>query len=438
MYIKISTIHGKLDHIVFKTVLLLCVFLCNMESLSASPLYSRQYKLSCSACHQGAPKLNIFGLRFKLTHSLPNWEDNTTIDTGDITMAVPKVFPLSLRTEALVLAHRGFHIKDYNTGEITHNSNIDLQTPRFIKLISSSPLTNHLAYYMDARMYPGVNTSNGSLAIGESWMRFRLERNDLVATLTAGQFRSSDIINNTDTRLTVENYLIYLQSGMGFDRSLRADIDLGHLFWSLGISDGSGANNSATLNSVGLGRGEVLFDENGKKNIYTYLATRYQDYRLGLFWQVNQAAGASGALAENSADHNSYQYVTGFDIRAYPSPKVTWNLQLIWNQWQDFITKNQRINWYGGFLSVDYIATTSTSYSMLYNFTSAGDFTNSGTIYEGLAANVLTTAVSYYLRSNVRGFFEISMDFLPAQANSNFIGHQSKEDMVSLGIDLNY
>ena len=415
--------------------MLFCFIIC-VENVFSSPLYSRQYTVSCSACHHAPPKLNVFGERFKLTNSLPNWESNTSVDTGDLNTAVPKVFPISLRTQMLGSVQRGHHIKDFSTGETSHNSNYDFKTPKFIKLISSSPLTNNISYYFDARMYPGHN--NGAFTVGESWMRYRVEEPWIIATLTAGQFPSSDIIADQDTRLTFKNYLIYLQSGLNTDRGIRADIDFEQFFWSLGLTNGNNSENDAVMNSAGIGRDDVLFDENNRKALYSYLAVRYQDYRLGLFWQVNQQYAATGQLANQPSDQESYRYVTGFDIQAYPSSKVSWNFQFLWNQWQDFLVKGERINWWGGYLSVDYAATTRTAYSLLYNFTSAGDFKDSGTIYEGLSTNVVTTTISYYFRSNVRGVLEITMDFLPQENDADFVGHESKEDMISIGIDLNY
>ncbi len=413
----------------------LCLLCLCLETVLASPLYSRQYKVSCSACHHAPPKLNVFGERFKLTNSLPNWESNTSVDTGDLNTAVPKTFPISLHTQLLATAQRGHHIEDYTSGESSHNNNIDFKTPRFVKLISSAPLTEEIAYYFDARLKPGEN--NGAFTIGETWLRYRLE-GKILGTLTAGQFPASDVIVDQDTRLTVKNLLIYRQSGIDADRGLRGDIDFGFFYLSLGLSNGNNADNDASMNSVGVGRDDVLFDENNRKSLYFYLSSRYRNHKLGLFWQTNQQAAAADSLGTGQAERQSYRYTTGVDIQAFPSAKVSWSLQFMWNQWQDFLAKGERINWYGGYLSVDYAATSHTAYSLLYNFTSAGDFAGSGTIYEGLATNVVTTTLSYYFRSNVRGILEISMDFLPKDNDPDFVGHESKEDMISLGLDLNY
>ena len=187
-------------------LLFLLIIIAPLQLLQASPLYSRQYQVSCSACHQAPPKLNFFGIRFKQTNSLPNWESNTSIDTGDDNTAVPKIFPISLHTQMFSSIQRGKHYTDQTTGELSHKSNVDIQVPYYVKLISSSPLTENIAFYFDASISPGKD--NNALEMREAWIRYRFE-GSLLATLTAGQFPNSDIILDQDTRLTHKNYLIY-------------------------------------------------------------------------------------------------------------------------------------------------------------------------------------------------------------------------------------
>ena len=113
-------------------------------------------------------------------------------------------------------------------------------------------------------------------------------------------------------------------------------------------------------------------------------------------------------------------------------------MQIMWNKWSEYLEEGKNIQWYGGFVGIDYRANSNFAYSMLYNYTSPGGFKNTGTIFEGLAANTVTTTMSYYFRSNVRGLLEITMDFLPQENDADFVGHESKEDAIILGIDINY
>ena len=417
-------------------LLLVMIFMaCQVSQSEASALYSRQYKVSCSACHTAPPQLNIFGLRFRQTNSLPNWESFTSVDTGDENTAVPNVFPFSVRSQMLGQIRRGKHFSDITNGEISHDSNLDLQMPRFIKLISSAPLTENISFYFDAILKPGEN--EGAISLREAWLRYRIE-DSLIASFTSGQFPASEVILDQDARLSLKEYLIYRQSGLTLDQGLRADIDIADLILSVGLSNGVDANPGAEMNSAGLGRQDRIFDNNNRKTIYSYFAKRFDTFKTGLFWQLNQQYAADGPLGDQISDRVIYQTGAGFDIQAFPTPRVSWMVQLMWNKWSEFLEKGKNIQWYGGFFSIDYRASDSFAYSLLYNYSNAGGFKNTGTIYEGLAANVVTTTLSYYFRSNVRGILEITMDFLPQENDADFVGHESKEDAIILGIDVNY
>ena len=406
-----------------------------MENISASPLYSRQYNISCTACHSSPPQLNIYGMRFRQTNSLPSWESNTSIDTGDENTAVPKIFPFSVHAQMLGRLRRANHIEDQNTGDVSHDSGLDSQTPHFIKLISSAPLTENIGFYFDASLKPGQN--QGSITLNEAWARYRFE-NRFVANITLGQFPNADIIVDQDTRLSIKEYLIYEQSNLGLDQGARFDIDVLNFGLSVGLSNGTDSTSAATANGPGIGRSDQLFDNNNRKTVYGYLSRRFKAFKVGLFSQINQQLGPTGTIGDTASDRITFQYTAGVDIQAYPSHKVSWMVQFMWNKWNEFLQKGKNSQWYGGFIGIDYRASDYISYSLLYNYTNAKDFKNTGTIYEGLSANVVTTTVSYYFRSNVRGILEISMDFLPADNDDDFVGHETKEDAIILGIDISY
>ena len=416
-------------------MILALALLCLIENLSASPLYSRQYNISCSACHSSPPQLNIYGMRFRQTNSLPSWESNTSIDTGDENTAVPKIFPFSIHSQMLARLRRAKHISDQNSGDVSHDSGLDSQTPHFIKLISSAPLTENIGFYFDASLKPGQN--QGAITLNETWARYRFE-GQFVANITLGQFPSSDIIMDQDNRLTIKEYLIYAQSNLGLDRGARFDINVSNYYLSLGLTNGTDASSAATANSPGIGRSDQLFDNNNRKTVYGYLSRNFKTFKIGLFSQINQQFGPTGTIADTPSNRSTFQYTSGIDIQAFPSHKVNWMLQFMWNKWSEFLNPGQVIQWYGGFVGIDYRATDYISYSLLYNYSNAGDFKNTGTIYEGISANVVTTTVSYYFRSNVRGILEISMDFLPADNDDDFVGHETKEDAIILGIDISY
>lgn len=374
-------------------------------------------------------------MRFRQTNSLPSWESNTSIDTGDENTAVPKIFPFSVHAQMLGRLRRANHIEDQNTGVVSHDSGLDSQTPHFIKLISSAPLTENIGFYFDASLKPGQN--QGSITLNEAWARYRFE-NRFVANISLGQFPNADIIIDQDTRLNIKEYLIYEQSNLGLDQGARFDIDVLNFGLSVGLSNGIDSTSAATANGPGIGRSDQLFDNNNRKTVYGYLSRRFKTFRIGAFSQINQQFGPTGPIGDLTSDRITFQYTAGIDIQAYPSHKVSWMIQFMWNKWNEFLEKGKNSQWYGGFIGIDYRASDYISYSLLYNYTNAKDFKNTGTIYEGLNANVVTTTVSYYFRSNVRGILEISMDFLPADNDDDFVGHETKEDAIILGIDVSY
>lgn len=377
----------------------------------------------------------MYGWRFRQTNSLPSWESNTSIDTGDENTAVPKIFPFSVHGQMLSRLRRANHISDQNTGDVSHDSGLDNQTPYFIKLISSAPLTENIGFYFDAALRPGVD--DGSIKLNEAWARYRFEYR-IIASLTLGQFPNSDVIVDQDTRLSVKEYLIYKQSHLGLDRGARFDIDVLNFGFSLGLSNGTDAGSAVIANGPGIGRTDSLFDNNSRKTIYGYLSRRFKNFKIGFFSQINQQFGAAGTIADSVSTRTTFQYSAGLDVQAYPNNKVSWIMQLMLNRWPEFLSKGKNIQWYGGYFGIDYRATDYISYSLLYNYTHPGSFANTGTIYEGLKANVVTTTISYYFRSNVRGILEISMDFLPADNDEDFVGHETKEDALVLGIDISY
>jgi len=374
-------------------------------------------------------------MRFRQTNSLTNWESNTSVDTGDENTAVPAIFPFSVHSQMLGKLHRGKSFADQSTGEIDKGSNLDLQTPSFIKLISSAPLTENIGFYFDAHLIPGEN--QGTFSLNEAWVRYRWE-NEFIAAITAGQIPNSDVIVDQDTRLSIKDYLIYEQSGLLLDRGLRFDIDIREFLLSAGVSNGNDSKNVTNVNSTGIGRNDQIYDNNNRKTLYGYFAKRFNNFRTGLFWQVNQQFAPADLLAQSLSDRLIFQYSSGFDIQAFPSGKVNWMAQFMWNKWNEFLEPQKNISWFGGFVAINYAATDTLAYSLLYNYTDAGDFRNTGSIYEGLASNTITTSISYYFRSNVRGIVEITMDFLPQENDADFVGHESKEDNLSIGIDINY
>jgi len=79
------------------------------------------------------------------------------------------------------------------------------------------------------------------------------------------------------------------------------------------------------------------------------------------------------------------------------------------------------------------------AFSMLYNYADAGDFDDTGTIFEGLAINSLTFGASYYFMRNLKGVIEVNADLLGKDSGGPpFVGHQTREHYLLIGIDAAY
>jgi hypothetical protein len=126
--------------ITFRILSLMIFGVISLHSMTAesAPLFARQYGISCAACHSAFPKLNDFGKQFQENnYRLPNWKE-TTVQTGDDDLALPKYIPLAIRAQAFVQG-RDAEAVDVVSGEVTE-ADTDIQAPYLIKLISMASL----------------------------------------------------------------------------------------------------------------------------------------------------------------------------------------------------------------------------------------------------------------------------------------------------------
>ena len=125
----------------FLSVPLLLLLLGIPQLASANPVFARQYGMSCITCHAAFPRLNSFGQQFvKDNIRLPNWREQTGVDTGDEQLVLPKFPPLAIRTQAYYQARQS----KASGGDSANN---DFQAPYLIKLLSSAPLSENISYY---------------------------------------------------------------------------------------------------------------------------------------------------------------------------------------------------------------------------------------------------------------------------------------------------
>ncbi len=400
---------------------------------SAIPAFSRQYSVSCVTCHAAFPRLNSFGEQFRASnYRLPNWRD-TTLNTGDDMLALPKSLPAAIRAQAYVQTRTAEEI-DPATGQPTGNSaKTDFQAPYLIKLISSAPLSDHISYY-----FYGIfaeKGGNGTTVIEDAWFR----HDDLFGTkigMQLGQFQISDLMFPRELRLTFNDYMVYRMAGITYDRGALFDRDFGAASVAFGLTNGNGIDQNFALNSPGYQRPDAMFDNDTRKTAFGRIGLKLGGTSAGLFGLYGRQASAADFIG-TPGTRQTGKRVVGLDFSGEAGGKVYWYVQGLWNRWDGFLDSDpaRNIRWWGAFAGVDYVRDAHWVFSILYNYARDGDFANTGTIYEGIKINSLTLGTSYYFMRNVKGLIELNLDALPKDTPPPYVGHLSKEHYLLFGFD---
>lgn len=393
---------------------------------AAHPGYARLYQTGCPTCHSAVPRLNAFGTTFAADGlRLTDWQRTTTLPTEDPQLSLPKNVPIAFRAQGYAQIRRGEQILDRQSGAMGADADIDIQAPYRIRLLSGTPLADELSYYFSAAF--AERGANGEVEITDAWLRYDDPFGPGTAVLF-GQFAPGDLMFRRNERLTFQDFLVNGMAGLTYDRGLLFVTD--EYAWSLaaGLVNGNGNKANAAVNSPGAARPDRAFDNNTGKSLFVRLGLESARLRTGLFALSGDQLALDGATTTT-------RYVTGGDVSGDIDERIFWYAAALWNQWLDF-DGSRTYTWWGGYAGMDYLAGEHYAVSLLYNYIDAGDFAGADNIYAGLAADSITTTLSYYLRRNVRLLFEINMDFLPLDADADFVGHENKEDYVLMGFDL--
>ncbi|HEY0635455.1 MAG TPA: hypothetical protein VGE00_08735 [Gammaproteobacteria bacterium] len=404
----------------------------------AMPVFARQYEMSCAACHDAFPRLNEFGAMFRdSNYRLPNWKEKIGVDTGDDMLMLPKVPQLAIRAQAYVQSHQAREVNSDYTGFTDNDSSkVDFQSPYLIKLLSSAPLSDHITYY-----FYGIfaeKGENGTTVIEDAWFRHDDAFGSGVGTML-GQFQVSDLMFPRETRMSFQDFMAYRFAAITYERGVILDRGLGPLAVSVGAVNGNGINANASLNSPGYKRPDRMFDNNDSKDLFGRVGTDIGPVSAGVFGLMgkhNSIDNTADPTGQSAGGREVKKHITGLDLSGTFAGNVHWYAQGLWTRWADFLDSDplQDYDWFAGFAGVDYIHSPRWSYSLLYNYGSAGDLDNSGTIYEGINMRTLTFTSSYYFARNVKGIIELNGDFLKADAD-NYVGHPTKEGYVLMGFD---
>ena len=401
----------------------------------AMPEFARRYSMSCAACHSAFPRLNRFGKEFAANNMrLPNWKD-TTVKTGDPSLALPAYPPFAVRAQAYTQARNGRSI-DPLTGR-TESASTDFQSPYLVKLLSSAPLSDNITYYFYAIMAEkGVN---GETLVEDAWFRHANVFGTGIG-MQLGQFQLSDLMFPREVRLPFQDFMPYRMAGVTYDRGVLFDRDLGPFELALGLSNGNGITDNLNINSPGYRRPDKMFDNDGSKTVFGRIGTDIGPVTAGLFGlDGEQRSIAAGNAGLTRGAHDSDKRVLGLDLSGDIDGRIYWYAQYLWNSWNGFLDADpsRDMRWHGGFAGVDYIHSERWAFSALYNHADANDFDRTDTIYEGIDMNSLSLTASYYFMRNVKGVIELNYDFLDARRKSGryWTGHLDQEHYILFGLD---
>ena len=410
----------------------LLLLLLLIPEASAIPVFAREYKMSCATCHAAFPKLNEFGKSFQdSNYRLPNWKDDTVV-TGDDMLALTRTPPVAFRAQAYAQA-RDAEAVDVQTGETTEVDG-DFQAPYLIKILSSAPLSDHISYYFYAIF--AEKGGNGETIVEDAWFSHDALFGSGVG-MTLGQFQVSDLMFPRETRLTFQDFMAYRMAGITYDRGVIFSTGAGPLDLALGLVNGNGIEENITINSPGYQRPDHMFDNDSSKSVFGRIGTDIGPVSAGLFGFSGKQKNATGPAGTDSGNRDTDKQIVGLDFNGKLGAKTYWFAQLLWNEWDGFLSASQNYKWFGGFVGIDYIQSPRWAHSLLYNYADAGDLENTDTVYEGIAMETVTYTASYYFMRNVKGVIELNADLLDKvdQTGTYYTGHLTNENYVLVGFD---
>jgi hypothetical protein len=248
----------------------------------AIPAFARKYNVSCSLCHNPAPRLTAFGETFAANgfQFILGEPPRDTADTGDEQLHLLRELPLAVRLDAYVRA-------DTRSG----TPDTDLQTPWSIKLLSGGQIARNISYYMYFFM-----SERGEVAgLEDAYVQF----SDIAGSgidVLVGQFQVSDPLFKRELRLQYEDYQPYrvrvgaARADLTYDRGLMAI-----------ASPWDGADLSLqVVNGRGLEEGSPLrlYDRDHGKNVAARLSQDLGTLRVGGFayYGVETEDGTDSAI----------------------------------------------------------------------------------------------------------------------------------------------
>ena len=245
-----------------RTLVVSALALALAAPAEAIPSFARRYSLTCTTCHDPAPKLNSFGEQFLARGYRMSDDDTTGVATlGDPLLWLQQTLPVALRVDA--------YIRTYGR----QNVRTDFATPMVAKLLSGGAIAPSVSYYVYLLLAEDGLTG----PIEDAWLAFRRPLG-IPATVTVGQFQISDPVWKRELRLTVENYQVLSQrvgagaADLSYDRGVTVDFD---------IAEGTTLA-AEIVNGNGIGEApDGVFDGDAPKTGVVWAMQRVGPVRLG-------------------------------------------------------------------------------------------------------------------------------------------------------------
>ena len=136
---------------------MLAVLAATASTAHAVPAFARKYQTSCQTCHIVFPKLNAFGVAFRLRGYRMPGETEEMVKQPPVSLGAPaykRLWPNAIwpgEVSSSVPLAVNIKMADVNTsslnddGSVTHVSN-DLQLPQELNIFGAGTLGDHLSY----------------------------------------------------------------------------------------------------------------------------------------------------------------------------------------------------------------------------------------------------------------------------------------------------
>lgn len=261
-----------------------CVTIAGSAHADRIPAFARKYKVSCSLCHNPAPRLTAFGEQFagngfRMAAAEPARD---TIATGDALLELAQNLPLAMRLDAYVQAYTG------------GDGQTDFASPYGVKLLAGGTISKSLSYYLYFFLF-----ERGEVGGIEDAFVYVNDIFGQPIDVAVGQFQLSDPLFKRELRLEMQDYAIYRArigdgpTDLTYDRGIMAVADVGGFTITGELVNGNG-------------RGEALsnrrFDNDAPKNVLGHVSRElFPGLRLGaLGYRGIQNGDFNGAPISNT------------------------------------------------------------------------------------------------------------------------------------------